>query len=83
MLGHSAVHGAMAGFSGITAGVCSKHYVLLPSHEVVRTTRRLDPRGRLYRMMRAALGQPDFFNGKATEPAKDINAREAADPDEF
>ena len=81
MLGHSAVHGAMAGFSGITAGVCSKHYVLLPSHEVVRTTRRLDPRGRLYRMMRAALGQPDFFNGGPTKE-KDLSSA-AADPDEF
>ena len=85
MLGHSAVHGAFAGYSGITAGVCSKHYVLLPSHEVVRTTRRLDPRGRLYRMMRAALGQPDFFNGKQTggEPAKDVAAVTAIDPDEY
>jgi 6-phosphofructokinase 1 len=60
MLSHNAVHGAFAGYSGFTAGVCSQHYVYLPAAEVVRSTRRLDPRGRLFRMMRAALGQPEF-----------------------
>jgi 6-phosphofructokinase 1 len=60
MLSHNAVHGAFAGYSGFTAGVCSQHYVYLPAVEVVRSTRRLDPRGRLFRMMRAALGQPDL-----------------------
>ena len=60
MLSHSAVHGAFAGYSGFTAGLCSQHYVYLPSSEVVRSTRRMEPRGRLYRMMRAALGQPEF-----------------------
>ncbi len=60
MLSHSAVHGAFAGYSGFTAGLASQHYVYLPAAEVVRSTRRLDPRGRLYRMMRAALQQPDF-----------------------
>jgi 6-phosphofructokinase 1 len=60
MLSHSAVHGAFAGYSGFTAGLCSQHYVLLPAADVVRSTRRLDPRGRLYRMMRAAIGQPEF-----------------------
>ena len=34
--------------------------VILPAHEVVRSTRRLDPRGRSYRMMRAAIAQPEF-----------------------
>ena len=50
MLGHSAVHGAFAGYSAFTAGLCSQHYVILPAAEVVRYTRRLDPRGRSYRM---------------------------------
>lgn len=60
MLSHSAVHGAFAAYSGFTAGLCSQHYVILPAHEVVRSTRRLDPRGRSYRMMRAAIAQPEF-----------------------
>jgi len=77
MLGHSAVHGAMAGFSGFTAGICSRHHVYLPSREVVRATRRLDPRGRLYRMMRAALGQPEL-------DGVHVNAAVSpGDPDEF
>jgi 6-phosphofructokinase 1 len=60
MLGHSAVHGAFAGYSGFVAGVCNRHYTFLPCADVVRAPRKIDPKGRLFRMMRACLGQPDF-----------------------
>jgi 6-phosphofructokinase 1 len=60
MLSHNAVHGAFAGYSGFTAGVCSQHYVFLPAAEVVRNTRRIDTRGRLYRTMRDALRMPEL-----------------------
>jgi len=58
MLSWAAVHGAFAGYSGFTSAVVSRHHAYLPLEAVIRDTRRIDPRGRLYRMMRAALGQP-------------------------
>ena len=60
MLGHSAVHGCFAGYSSFTAALTSRHHAYLPAEAVVRAPRRIDPRGRLYRMMRAALGQPEL-----------------------
>jgi 6-phosphofructokinase 1 len=60
MLGHSAVHGCFAGYSAFTAALCSRHHAYLPAEDVVRAPRRIDPRGRLYRMMRAAVGQPEL-----------------------
>jgi len=81
-LAHSAVHGAFAGFSGFTSAVCSRHHSYLPSAEVVRTTRRLDPRGRLYRMMRAALGQPEF-DGVVEKPDPERPLTPPTDPDDF
>ncbi|KAG1366445.1 putative ATP-dependent 6-phosphofructokinase 5, chloroplastic [Cocos nucifera] len=39
VLGQNAVHGAFAGFSGITTGICNTHYVYLPIPEVIRSPR--------------------------------------------
>ncbi|KAF7135903.1 hypothetical protein RHSIM_Rhsim08G0014700 [Rhododendron simsii] len=35
VLGQNAVHGAFAGYSGITVGICNTHYVYLPIPEVI------------------------------------------------
>lgn len=60
VLGQNAVHGAFAGFGGITVGVCNNHYVYLPIPEVVSYPKRVDPNSRMWHRCLTATGQPDF-----------------------
>ncbi|XP_078444549.1 phosphofructokinase 5 [Wolffia australiana] len=60
VLGQNAVHGAFAGFSGITVGICNTHYVYLPITEVIASTRRVDPNSRMWHRCLTSTGQPDF-----------------------
>ncbi|OAY76146.1 ATP-dependent 6-phosphofructokinase 5, chloroplastic [Ananas comosus] len=60
VLGQNAVHGAFAGFSGITTGICNTHYVYLPIPEVIASTRRVDPNSRMWHRCLTSTGQPDF-----------------------
>ncbi|RVW82611.1 ATP-dependent 6-phosphofructokinase 5, chloroplastic [Vitis vinifera] len=48
VLGQNAVHGAFAGFSGITVGICNSHYVYLPIPEVIASPRVVDPDSRMW-----------------------------------
>nr|XP_010939502.1 ATP-dependent 6-phosphofructokinase 5, chloroplastic [Elaeis guineensis]XP_010939503.1 ATP-dependent 6-phosphofructokinase 5, chloroplastic [Elaeis guineensis]XP_010939504.1 ATP-dependent 6-phosphofructokinase 5, chloroplastic [Elaeis guineensis]XP_010939505.1 ATP-dependent 6-phosphofructokinase 5, chloroplastic [Elaeis guineensis]XP_019710751.1 ATP-dependent 6-phosphofructokinase 5, chloroplastic [Elaeis guineensis] len=60
VLGQNAVHGAFAGFSGITTGICNTHYVYLPIPEVIRSPRCVDPNSRMWHRCLTSTGQPDF-----------------------
>ncbi|KAJ3702686.1 hypothetical protein LUZ61_006391 [Rhynchospora tenuis] len=60
VLGQNAVHGAFAGFSGITTGTCNTHYVYLPITEVIKSTRHVDPNSRMWHRCLTSTGQPDF-----------------------
>ncbi|KAH7656326.1 6-phosphofructokinase protein [Dioscorea alata] len=60
VLGQNAVHGAFAGFSGITTGICNTHYVYLPIPEVIATPRLIDPNSRMWHRCLTSTGQPDF-----------------------
>ncbi|ONM21807.1 hypothetical protein Zm00014a_015143 [Zea mays] len=60
VLGQNAVHGAFAGFSGITSGVCNTHYVYLPITEVITTPKHVNPNSRMWHRCLTSTGQPDF-----------------------
>ncbi|GLJ13002.1 hypothetical protein SUGI_0203080 [Cryptomeria japonica] len=60
VLGQNAVHGAFAGFSGITVGICNTHYVYLPIPEVIQYARAVDPNSRMWHRCLTSTGQPDF-----------------------
>uniref|UniRef100_A0A0D6R285 ATP-dependent 6-phosphofructokinase n=1 Tax=Araucaria cunninghamii TaxID=56994 RepID=A0A0D6R285_ARACU len=60
VLGQNAVHGAFAGFSGITVGICNTHYVYFPIPEVIRYPRTVDPNSRMWHRCLTSTGQPDF-----------------------
>ncbi|KAK3157531.1 hypothetical protein QOZ80_2AG0123820 [Eleusine coracana subsp. coracana] len=60
VLGQNAVHGAFAGFSGITTGVCNTHNVYLPIPEVIKSTRFIDPNSRMWHRCLTSTDQPDF-----------------------
>ncbi|XP_068641121.1 ATP-dependent 6-phosphofructokinase 5, chloroplastic [Aristolochia californica] len=61
VLGQNAVHGAFAGYSGITVGICNTHYVYLPIPEVISYPRRVDPNSRMWHRCLTSTGQPDFI----------------------
>ncbi|KAK9119290.1 hypothetical protein Scep_017383 [Stephania cephalantha] len=61
VLGQNAVHGAFAGFSGITVGICNTHYVYLPIPEVISSARSVDPNSRMWHRCMTSTGQPDFL----------------------
>eukprot|EP00268_Persea_americana_P029639 TRINITY_DN2865_c1_g1_i3.p1 TRINITY_DN2865_c1_g1~~TRINITY_DN2865_c1_g1_i3.p1 ORF type:complete len:537 (+),score=85.12 TRINITY_DN2865_c1_g1_i3:307-1917(+) len=61
VLGQNAVHGAFAGYSGITVGVCNTHYVYLPIPEVITSPRRVNPDSRMWHRCLTSTGQPDFL----------------------
>jgi len=59
-LGQNAVHGAMAGFTGFSVGLCSNRMVFLPIPELVATSpRSMNPRGRTWERILALTRQPN------------------------
>jgi len=60
ILAHNAVHAAFAGFTGVVVGLVNTHYVYLPIPIVIQAPRRVDPRGKQWNRLRAAIGQPNF-----------------------
>jgi 6-phosphofructokinase 1 len=65
-LGQNAVHGAMAGFTGFSAGLCNNRMVLLPIPQLVATSpRSMDPHGRTWERVLAVTRQPNTMPPKA------------------
>ncbi|KAL8531472.1 hypothetical protein ACS0TY_008169 [Phlomoides rotata] len=61
VLGQNAVHGAFAGYSGITVGICNTHYVYFPIPEVIAQPKTVDPNSRMWHRCLTSTGQPDFI----------------------
>lgn len=73
-LGQNAVHGAMAGFTGFSVGLCNDRMVLLPIPELVATSpRRMNPHGRTWERVLAVTRQPNTVKPKAAG-AKDYDS---------
>jgi 6-phosphofructokinase 1 len=59
-LAQNAVHGAFAGFTGFTVGLCNNRMVFLPIPELVATSpRSMNPRGRTWERVLALTRQPN------------------------
>merc|ERR1712106_405775 len=66
-LGQNAVHGAMAGFTGFSVGLCSNKMVLLPIPQLVRTSPRImDNRGRTWERILAQTRQPNTVPSRSS-----------------
>jgi 6-phosphofructokinase 1 len=55
------VHGAFAGYSGISVGICNTHYAYFPIPEVILHPRLVDPNSRMWHRCLTSTGQPDFI----------------------
>eukprot|EP00929_Paragymnodinium_shiwhaense_P116507 TRINITY_DN860_c0_g4_i1.p1 TRINITY_DN860_c0_g4~~TRINITY_DN860_c0_g4_i1.p1 ORF type:complete len:3066 (-),score=802.16 TRINITY_DN860_c0_g4_i1:310-9507(-) len=61
VLAQHAVHGAMAGYTGITVGKVDERYVMLPIHSITKKRgRKVDLKGRQFERLLASTGQVDF-----------------------
>jgi 6-phosphofructokinase 1 len=59
-LAQNAVHGAMAGFTGFSIGLCNNRMVFLPIPELVATSPRcMNPRGRTWERVLSLTRQPN------------------------
>ncbi|CAB9518141.1 phosphofructokinase 5, chloroplastic [Seminavis robusta] len=59
-LGQNAVHGAMAGFTGFSVGLCNNRMVFLPIPQLVATSpRNMNPKGRTWERVLALTRQPN------------------------
>eukprot|EP00879_Flechtneria_rotunda_P018950 GHRR01019893.1.p1 GENE.GHRR01019893.1~~GHRR01019893.1.p1 ORF type:complete len:596 (+),score=208.92 GHRR01019893.1:424-2211(+) len=67
ILGFHAVDAAFAGYTGVMVGQVNGHFVLLPSAVVTQSARRVDPSGKSWNRLRAAIGQPRFQNSKTVD----------------
>jgi 6-phosphofructokinase 1 len=63
-LGQNAVHGAMAGYTGFSVGLCNNRMVFLPIPELVATSpRSMNPNGRTWERILALTRQPNTVPG--------------------
>lgn len=59
-LAQNAVHGAMAGFTGFSVGLCNNRMVFIPIPELVATSpRSMNPRGRTWERILGMTRQPN------------------------
>eukprot|EP00928_Gymnodinium_smaydae_P064585 TRINITY_DN4786_c2_g4_i1.p1 TRINITY_DN4786_c2_g4~~TRINITY_DN4786_c2_g4_i1.p1 ORF type:complete len:1698 (+),score=336.90 TRINITY_DN4786_c2_g4_i1:621-5096(+) len=60
ILAQQAVHGAMAGYSGITVGKVDERYVMLPIHAITTGGRKVDLHSRIFERLLSSTAQPDL-----------------------
>jgi 6-phosphofructokinase 1 len=61
MLSQNAVHGAMAGKSGILVGRVNKFFTFIPMKLAIEGRKKIDANGYLWSIVKEATGQPDFY----------------------
>ncbi|CAE7573144.1 PFK5, partial [Symbiodinium necroappetens] len=77
VLGQMAVHGAMAGYSGITVGKIYERYCYLPIHAITNQKgKRVNPNGRWFFRMRESTKQPDFRPDIPSAPPKSAGTQD-------
>ena len=54
------MHGAFAGYTGISIGMVNTHAVFLPIPRLIERERLVDPDGRMWHRLLTSTGQPDF-----------------------
>jgi len=60
LLAHSAIHGAMAGYTGFVAGQINGNYAYIPMEEIAVTKNPVDTKDHKWAWVRSITAQPDF-----------------------
>ncbi|KAH7421928.1 hypothetical protein KP509_13G081700 [Ceratopteris richardii] len=64
LLAHSALHGAMAGYTGFVAGPINGRFCYIPLEEVARTQQLVDLNDHTWAWVKSVNNQPDFASGE-------------------
>lgn len=77
LLAQSAVHGAMAGFTGFTVGPVNSRHAYIPINRVTETTNTVNMTGRMWARLLASTNQPSFVNHQTLRERVDKNTIDA------
>ncbi|XP_074574906.1 ATP-dependent 6-phosphofructokinase 6-like [Curcuma longa] len=69
LLAHSAVHGAMAGYTGFTAGLVNGRHTYIPFERVTETRNKVVITDRMWARLLSSTNQPSFLSSKDVEEA--------------
>ncbi|CAN4080729.1 unnamed protein product [Withania somnifera] len=67
LLAQSAIHGAMAGFTGFTVGPVNSRHAYIPINRVTETTNTVNITGRMWARLLASTNQPSFVHHCQTQ----------------
>lgn len=70
-LASSAVHGAMAGFTGFTVGHINQNVAMIPVSALGNKPNKIGKENRAWQRLLAYTGQPSFLNEKKEEEKKE------------
>jgi hypothetical protein len=62
----------------VTVGLMNTHYAYLPIPMVIAAPRTVDPRGKMWNRLRAAIGQPNFTKSLGLGTWDEMQANKAA-----
>ncbi|KAJ7559168.1 hypothetical protein O6H91_04G072800 [Diphasiastrum complanatum] len=79
LLAHSAVHGAMAGYSGFTVGPVNARHAYIPINRVTERQRRVNTSDRMWARLLSSTNQPSFLQ---YEKSMEAQRKKAAKPSE-
>ncbi|KAJ4957442.1 hypothetical protein NE237_024553 [Protea cynaroides] len=64
LLAHSAIHGAMAGYTGFTVGPVNGRHAFIPFHRVTETQNKVVITDRMWARLLSSTNQPSFLSAK-------------------
>ncbi|ONK69784.1 uncharacterized protein A4U43_C05F26680 [Asparagus officinalis] len=70
LLAHSAIHGAMAGYTGFTVGLVNGRHTYIPFYRVTETRNKVVITDRMWARLLSSTNQPSFLSAKDIEEAK-------------
>ncbi|KAJ6842300.1 ATP-dependent 6-phosphofructokinase 6-like isoform X1 [Iris pallida] len=70
LLAHSAIHGAMAGYTGFTVGPVNGRHAYIPFHRVTETQNKVVITDRMWARLLSSTNQPSFLSQKDVDNAK-------------
>ncbi|PKA64224.1 6-phosphofructokinase 3 [Apostasia shenzhenica] len=74
LLAHSAIHGAMAGYTGFTVGLVNGRHTYIPFYRVTESRNKVVITDRMWARLLSSTNQPSFLSPKDIEEAKKANS---------
>ncbi|KAK1290581.1 6-phosphofructokinase 3 [Acorus calamus] len=71
LLAHSAIHGAMAGYTGFTTGPVNGRHAYIPFHRITETQNKVVITDRMWARLLSSTNQPSFLNSHIIEESKE------------